>query len=279
MEKELLNDSGSQQGKTYIGQVQADCFCQVNILGRQTNPTILIKIRSSYLLICFAWPLQTHSIDGVLLSIWTRKKRHHRYSFANYTLKLTARTKRYDKRDDFDFPLWIFHLCVTTFQHHLHMEYAIQTSGSYLDFRERGLLLINKYWTKCSWWLGCKDHFKSFTVIIMTWLTIKEYLSYEWPWLCFPLSWFIIGFIARVTLEEQGLVPSILPLVLSGDRDAQSFVFCVVLSMSKSSWWLGWRDHFKSFTVIIMTRLTRISVYWVGNWKKPHYRLHASNPM
>ena len=104
-----------------------------------------------------------------------------------------------------------------------------QTSGSYLDFRDRGLLLINKYWTKCSWWLGWRDHFKSFTVVIMTWLTIKEYLSYDWPLLCFPLSWFIIGFIARVTLEEQGLVPSISPLVLSGDRDAQSFVFCVVL--------------------------------------------------
>ena len=104
-----------------------------------------------------------------------------------------------------------------------------QTSGSYLDFRDRGLLLINKYWTKCSWWLGWRDHFKSFTVVIMTWLTIKEYLSYEWPLLCFPISWFIIGFITRVTLEEQGLVPSILPLVLSGDCDAQSFVFCVVL--------------------------------------------------
>jgi hypothetical protein len=36
----------------------------------------------------------------------------------NYTLKLTARTKRCDKRDDFDFPLWIFHLYVATFQHH-----------------------------------------------------------------------------------------------------------------------------------------------------------------
>jgi hypothetical protein len=26
------------KGKTYIGQVQADCFYQVNILDRQTNP-------------------------------------------------------------------------------------------------------------------------------------------------------------------------------------------------------------------------------------------------
>jgi hypothetical protein len=69
MEIEPLNTIDNQQGKTYMGQVQADCFCQVNILDGQTNPTILIKIRSFYLLICYAWPLQTHSIDGVLLSI------------------------------------------------------------------------------------------------------------------------------------------------------------------------------------------------------------------
>jgi hypothetical protein len=127
---EWLKDSENRQGKTYIGQVQADCFCQVNILDRQTNPTILIKIRSSYLLICYAWPLRTHSIDVVLLSIWTRNKRHHRYSIIDsylelYTLKLITRMKYYDKRDDFDFPLWIFHLYVATFQHHMHMEYAI----------------------------------------------------------------------------------------------------------------------------------------------------------
>jgi hypothetical protein len=28
-----------------------------------------------------------------------------------------------------------------------------------------------KYWTKHSWWLDLNDHFKSFTVIISTWLT------------------------------------------------------------------------------------------------------------
>jgi hypothetical protein len=85
---EWLKDSENRQGKTYIGQVQADCFCQVNILDGQTNPTILIKIRSSYLLICFTWPLRTHSIDVVLLSIWTRHKRHHRYSFVDSYLEL-----------------------------------------------------------------------------------------------------------------------------------------------------------------------------------------------
>ena len=88
IEIEPLNTIENQQGKTYIGQVQADCFCQVNILDRQTNPTILIKIRFSYLLICFTWPLRTHSIDVVLLSIWTRHKRHHKYSFVDSYLEL-----------------------------------------------------------------------------------------------------------------------------------------------------------------------------------------------
>ena len=112
-EMEHLNDTENQQGKTYIGQVQADCFCQVNILDGQTNPTILIKIRSSYLLICFAWPLQAHSIDGVLLSIWTRNKRQHRYSFANSYLELhleinneneTLRQKRWFRFPIVNFP-------------------------------------------------------------------------------------------------------------------------------------------------------------------------------
>ena len=33
------------------------------------------------------------------------------------------RTKLYDKRDDFNFPLLTFHLNVATFQEHLDMEY------------------------------------------------------------------------------------------------------------------------------------------------------------
>ena len=39
--KDLCNwdiEMKNQQGKIYIGQVQTDCFCQVNILDRQINP-------------------------------------------------------------------------------------------------------------------------------------------------------------------------------------------------------------------------------------------------
>jgi hypothetical protein len=33
------------------------------------------------------------------------------------------RTKLYDKRDDFNFPIFTFHLYVATFQQHLYMDY------------------------------------------------------------------------------------------------------------------------------------------------------------
>jgi hypothetical protein len=43
-EIKLLNSSDisteHQQGKTYTGQVQTDCFCQENILDRQTNANL-----------------------------------------------------------------------------------------------------------------------------------------------------------------------------------------------------------------------------------------------
>jgi hypothetical protein len=175
MEKVPLNDSEHEQGKTYIGQVQADCFCQVNILDRQSNPTILIKIRSSYLLICFAWPLQTHSMDGVLLSIWTRNKRHHRYSFANSYLELhieinseneTLWQKRWFRFPIVNFPFMCNNISATRTYGVCYFRFL--SSVFYQDFCDRRLLLINKYWTKCSWWLGWKDHFKSVTVVIMT---------------------------------------------------------------------------------------------------------------
>ena len=57
------------------------------------------------------------------------------------------RTKLYDKRDDFNFPIVNFHLYVATFQQHLHMDQSIRYSracGSYQDFLYRGLLLIRK---------------------------------------------------------------------------------------------------------------------------------------
>jgi hypothetical protein len=64
------------------------------------------------------------------------------------------RTKFYDKRDDFNFPLGSFHLCVATFKQHLHMVdiyiYISQlirysrTFGSYQDLLDRWLLITRK---------------------------------------------------------------------------------------------------------------------------------------
>jgi hypothetical protein len=36
------------------------------------------------------------------------------------------------KRDHLNFPILLFHLCVTTFQHHLHMEYVYLSVGTIL---------------------------------------------------------------------------------------------------------------------------------------------------
>jgi hypothetical protein len=60
------------------------------------------------------------------------------------------RTNLYDKSDDFNFPMKMFHLYEATFQKHLHMEYISQmirysrAYGSYQDFLDIGLLLTRK---------------------------------------------------------------------------------------------------------------------------------------
>ena len=62
------------------------------------------------------------------------------------------RTKLYDKRDDFNFPIVNFHLYVAIFQQYLHMAYIYisqlirysRACDSYQDFLDRGLLLTRK---------------------------------------------------------------------------------------------------------------------------------------
>jgi hypothetical protein len=79
----------------------------------------------------------------------------------------------------------------------------------------------------------------------MTWLTVAEYLCHKWPRKCsivvitirsFPHSWFINGFVTRVTwrvplVEEEllALPEHLISLsVFSGVRVAQSLVLCVL---------------------------------------------------
>jgi len=61
------------------------------------------------------------------------------------------RTRLYDKRDVFNFPLWTFHSYVAIFQQHLHLEHISllvirysRACGSYQDSLDRGLLLTRK---------------------------------------------------------------------------------------------------------------------------------------
>ena len=69
------------------------------------------------------------------------------------------------------FPLWTFHLYVTTFQYRLHMEYI---SLSWYDIPElvvpirmsliEDFCYQGSFWTKGSYWLSWSYHFESFTV-------------------------------------------------------------------------------------------------------------------
>jgi hypothetical protein len=40
-------------------------------------------------------------------------------------------------------------------------------------------------WTKSFYWLNWSQHFHSFTIATMTWLTVTEYLCNKWPQICF----------------------------------------------------------------------------------------------
>jgi len=67
------------------------------------------------------------------------------------------------------------------------------------------------YWTNGVRWSIWNHHFEDFTIAIMTWITVTEYLCHRWSriWsLCryhnstpFSLSWLITGFITRVTYQ------------------------------------------------------------------------------
>jgi len=103
------------------------------------------------------------------------------------------RKKLYNKRDDFNFPLWTFHSYVATFQQHLHMWY-MYISLSWYDIPElvvpirisliEGCCYHGSYWTKGSSYLSWCHHFESFMVATVTWLTAMEYLCHKWPWIC-----------------------------------------------------------------------------------------------
>jgi hypothetical protein len=69
------------------------------------------------------------------------------------------------------FPFWTFQLYVVTCQQHMHKKYI---SLSWSDIPK---LVVPMYhdWS---------HHVESFTVAIMTWLTVTEYLCHKWHRVC-----------------------------------------------------------------------------------------------
>ena len=76
---------------------------------------------------------------------------------------------------------------MATFQQHLHMEYISlswysRACGSYQDFLDRGLLLTMKLLNQGFILVRLKSSL--FTVAIVTWLTVMEYMCHKWPRIC-----------------------------------------------------------------------------------------------
>jgi hypothetical protein len=145
-----------------------------------------------------------HLIDDVLLSLWTRNIQLCNIHTLTYILNSEVWL-----RDDFNFPIVNFPFICSNIS--APCEYGVCYSRLLVPIRISVIedCYWKKYWTKSSWWLDLNDHFKSFTVVISTWLTG---ISVLWMdiicsvCLLVPHSWLKIRFIARVTLLEHELV-------------------------------------------------------------------------
>jgi hypothetical protein len=94
------------------------------------------------------------------------------------------RTKLYNKRDDFNFPIvnipFICSNIPAAPAYGVYISQLIRYSracGSYQDFHDRGLLLTRKLLNKVFLLVKLKSSLRKFTVATTTWLTVMEYLS------------------------------------------------------------------------------------------------------
>ena len=94
------------------------------------------------------------------------------------------RTKLYNKRDDFNFPIvnipFICSNIPAAPAYGVYISQLIRYSracGSYQDFPDRGLLLTRKLLNKLFLLVTLKSSLRKFTVATTTWLTVMEYLS------------------------------------------------------------------------------------------------------
>jgi hypothetical protein len=94
------------------------------------------------------------------------------------------RTKLYNKRDDFNFPIvnipFICSNIPAAPAYGVYISQLIRYSracGSYQDFHDRGLLLTRKLLNKVFLLVKLKSSLRKFTLATTTWLTVMEYLS------------------------------------------------------------------------------------------------------
>ena len=111
---------------------------------------------------------------------------------------------------------------------------------SWFLYREQGI-----YWTKASWWINWSHHLESFTVAIMTLLTVMDYMCHKWKHICSIChnnNSFLPSFMTdhrdltrvtqqmlhvdRIFWEQKSWCQ-----VFSGIHVAQSVVICVVFCM------------------------------------------------
>jgi hypothetical protein len=101
------------------------------------------------------------------------------------------RTKLYNKRDDFNFPIVNFPFKCSNIPaapaYGVYISQMIRYSracGSYQDFLDRGLLLTRKLLNQGFPLVKLKSSLRKFTVATMTWLIAMDYLCHKWPRIC-----------------------------------------------------------------------------------------------
>ena len=109
------------------------------------------------------------------------------------------RTKLYDKRDDFNFPIMNFPFIYSNIPaapaYEVYISQLIRYSracGSCRDFLDRGLLLTRKPLNQYFLLVKLKSSLRMFYGHHQTWLTVMEYLCHKWPRICSTCKHFSI---------------------------------------------------------------------------------------
>jgi len=105
------------------------------------------------------------------------------------------RTKLYDKRDDFNFPMLNFSFICSNIPaapaYGVYISQLIQYSracGSYQVFLDRGLLLTRKLLNQGFLLFKLKSLLRKFYGRHHDWLIVMEYLCHKWPRICSTCS-------------------------------------------------------------------------------------------